>query len=63
MEAGRPLDSAAHLDLAKLAIAAGIEVFGDNAWGWRVPAALAGIVVIALVFPLGRRLGLVTSGP
>jgi len=50
--------SAAHPDLAKLAIAAGIEVFGDNAWGWRVPAAFAGIALIALVFPLGRRLGL-----
>jgi dolichyl-phosphate-mannose-protein mannosyltransferase len=52
------LRSSAHPDLAKLAIAAGIEVFGDNAWGWRLPAALAGIALIALVFPLGRRLGL-----
>jgi dolichyl-phosphate-mannose-protein mannosyltransferase len=50
--------SAAHPDLAKLAIAAGIAVLGDNAWGWRVPAALAGVVLIALVFPIARRLGL-----
>jgi len=50
--------SSAHPDLAKLAIAAGIEVLGDNAWGWRLPAAFAGIALIALVFPLGRRLGL-----
>jgi dolichyl-phosphate-mannose-protein mannosyltransferase len=50
--------SSAHPDLAKLAIAAGIGVLGDNAWGWRVPAAIAGIALVALVFPLGRRLGL-----
>jgi dolichyl-phosphate-mannose-protein mannosyltransferase len=52
------LRSAAHPDLAKLAIAAGIAVLGDNAWGWRLPAALAGVALVALVFPLGRRLGL-----
>jgi dolichyl-phosphate-mannose-protein mannosyltransferase len=50
--------SDAHPDLAKLAIAAGIAVFGDGPWGWRVPAALAGVALIALVFPLARRLGL-----
>jgi dolichyl-phosphate-mannose--protein O-mannosyl transferase len=50
--------SHAHPDLAKLAIAAGIAVLGDGPWGWRVPAALAGIALIALVFPLARRLGL-----
>ena len=50
--------SDAHPDLAKLAIAAGIAVLGDDPWGWRVPAALAGIALIALVFPLARRLGL-----
>ena len=50
--------SDAHPDLGKLAIAAGIVVLGNDPWGWRVPAALAGIALIALVFPLGRRLGL-----
>ncbi len=50
--------SDAHPDLAKLAIAAGIALLGDDPWGWRVPAALAGIALIALVFPLARRLGL-----
>jgi dolichyl-phosphate-mannose--protein O-mannosyl transferase len=50
--------SDAHPDLAKLAIAAGIVVLGDDPWGWRVPPALAGIALIALVFPLARRLGL-----
>ena len=50
--------SDAHPDLAKLAIAAGIAVLGDDPLGWRVPAALAGIALVALVFPLARRLGL-----
>lgn len=50
--------SVAHPDLAKLAIAAGIALFGDGPWGWRVPGALAGTALVALVFPLARRLGL-----
>ena len=59
-ESWRPagVRSVAHPDLAKLAIAAGIVVLGDDPWGWRVPAALAGIALVALVFPLARRLGL-----
>lgn len=52
------LRSAAHPDLAKIAIAAGIAVAGDNAWGWRLPAALVGVALVASVFPLARRLGL-----
>ncbi len=50
--------SVAHPDLAKLAIAAGILVAGDGPWGWRFPGALAGVALVALVFPLARRLGL-----
>ncbi|HQH21649.1 MAG TPA: phospholipid carrier-dependent glycosyltransferase, partial [Thermoleophilia bacterium] len=50
--------SVAHPDLAKLAIAAGILVAGDGPWGWRLPGALAGVALVALVFPLARRLGL-----
>jgi len=50
--------SVAHPDLAKLAIAAGIVLVGDGPWGWRLPAALAGTALIALIFPLARRLGL-----
>jgi dolichyl-phosphate-mannose--protein O-mannosyl transferase len=59
-ESWRPagVRSVAHPDLAKLAIAAGIAVLGDDPWGWRVPGALAGIALVALVFPLARRLGL-----
>jgi dolichyl-phosphate-mannose-protein mannosyltransferase len=50
--------SVAHPDLAKLAVAAGIRVLGDGPWGWRVPGALCGVGLIALVFPLARRLAL-----
>jgi dolichyl-phosphate-mannose-protein mannosyltransferase len=48
--------SIAHPELGTLAIAAGIALFGDGPWGWRVPAALAGTLLIALVYPLARRL-------
>jgi dolichyl-phosphate-mannose-protein mannosyltransferase len=47
-----------HPEMGKLAIAAGIVVFGDRAFGWRFPSMVAGIVVLALVYPLARRLGL-----
>lgn len=50
--------SDAHPDLGKLAIAAGIALLGDDPWGWRVPAAVCGILLVALVFPIARRLGL-----
>jgi dolichyl-phosphate-mannose-protein mannosyltransferase len=48
----------AHPPLGKLTIAAGILLFGDGPWGWRVPSALAGTALIALVYPLARRLRL-----
>jgi dolichyl-phosphate-mannose-protein mannosyltransferase len=48
--------SLAHPELGTLAIAAGIAVLGDGPWGWRTPAALAGTLLIALVYPLARRL-------
>ena len=44
--------------MGKLAIAAGILVFGDRSFGWRLPAVIAGIGLLACVYPLGRRLGL-----
>jgi dolichyl-phosphate-mannose-protein mannosyltransferase len=37
-------------------IAAGIAAFGDGPWGWRIMSALAGVVLVALVYPLARRL-------
>ena len=47
-----------HPEMGKFAIAAGILLFGDRAFGWRVPAVVAGIALLACVYPLGRRLGL-----
>lgn len=50
--------SFAHPELGVEAIAGGIRIFGDGPWGWRLPSALAGTLLIALVYPLGRRLRL-----
>ena len=52
-------DSAlAHPPLGTLSIAAGILTLGNDPWGWRVPSAIAGTLLIALVYPLARRLRL-----
>ena len=50
--------SLAHPPLGTLSIAAGIVALGNDPWGWRVPSALAGTLLIALVYPLARRLRL-----
>ena len=50
--------SLAHPELVTLVTAGSIAVFGDGPWGWRLPAALAGTLLIALVYPLARRLRL-----
>lgn len=42
--------------LGKLFIAAGISVFGDNPWGWRIPSVIFGTITIVLVYLLGRKL-------
>ncbi len=47
-----------HPEMGKFAIAAGILLFGNKAIGWRLPAALAGLVLLGCVYPLARRLGL-----
>ncbi|MCX6363200.1 MAG: glycosyltransferase family 39 protein [Actinobacteria bacterium] len=47
-----------HPEMGKFAIAAGIVLFGDRAFGWRLPAVIAGLVTLACVYPLARRLGL-----
>jgi dolichyl-phosphate-mannose-protein mannosyltransferase len=44
--------------LGKLFIVAGISVFGDNPWGWRIFSVLAGTIAIALFFSICRRLGM-----
>lgn len=50
--------SLAHPELVTLLTAGSIAVFGDGPWGWRLPAALAGTLLVALVYPLARRLRL-----
>ncbi len=45
-----------HPPLGKWLIAAGIEVFGDNSVGWRVPAALAGSVSVLILVRVVRRM-------
>ncbi len=47
-----------HPDAGKMAIALGILVAGDGPVGWRLPAVVAGLVLLAAVYPLARRLGL-----
>jgi len=47
-----------HPEMGKFAIAAGILVFGDRSFGWRLPAVVAGMVLLTCVYPLARRLGL-----
>ena len=47
-----------HPEMGKFAIATGILLFGDRSFGWRLPAVIAGIGLLACVYPLGRRLGL-----
>src|SRR6185437_9701550 len=45
-----------HPPLAKLVIAAGILLFGDHPWSWRIGNALFGILLVALTYMLGRRM-------
>jgi len=52
------LRSLAHPPLGVLAIASGIAVLGNQPFGWRFTSALAGTLLLILVYPTGRRLGL-----
>ena len=49
--------NAEHPQLAKLIIAAGIELFGDNPWGWRAGSLLFGMLSLLGVFWLVRAAG------
>jgi dolichyl-phosphate-mannose-protein mannosyltransferase len=50
------LASRAHPPLGKWLIGSGIAAFGYEPFGWRVAAAVAGIISVALLYLLGRRL-------
>ena len=49
--------NAEHPQLAKLAIAAGIELFGDNARGWRIGSVLFGLIGMVALFAMVRAAG------
>ena len=46
-----------HPPLAKLLIAGGIELFGDNPWGWRMPSLILSTVALVAFYDICRRLG------
>lgn len=45
-----------HPPLAKLIIAGGIELFGDNPWGWRMPAVILSTVALIAFYDICRKL-------
>jgi Gpi18-like mannosyltransferase len=45
-----------HPPLAKLVIAAGILLFGDHPWSWRVGNATLGTAIVGITYLLGRRM-------
>jgi dolichyl-phosphate-mannose-protein mannosyltransferase len=45
-----------HPPLAKLIIAAGIWLFGDHSWSWRVGNAILGTALVGVTYLLGRRM-------
>jgi Gpi18-like mannosyltransferase len=45
-----------HPPLAKLLMAGGIKIFGNNSFGWRFPSAVFGTGVILLTYLIGKRL-------
>jgi Gpi18-like mannosyltransferase/predicted membrane-bound dolichyl-phosphate-mannose-protein mannosyltransferase len=45
-----------HPPLAKLVIAAGIYLFGDHPWSWRVGNAVLGTFLVGITYLLGREL-------
>lgn len=45
-----------HPPLAKLILAGGIQALGDNPWGWRIASAVAGALILVLVYILTWKL-------
>jgi dolichyl-phosphate-mannose-protein mannosyltransferase len=46
--------NAEHPQLAKLIIAGGIELLGDNPWGWRIGSVIFGLIAIVAMYALVR---------
>lgn len=56
-EAGVPRDAGyAHPPLAKMIIAVGIALFGDNPFGWRIMSVIAGTIIIPAFYVLVKKL-------
>lgn len=49
--------NAEHPQLAKLVIAAGIKLLGDNPWGWRIGSVLFGLAALVALYLLVRAAG------
>lgn len=45
-----------HPPLAKLFMAAGIKLFGDNPWGWRLPEVLVGSMGVIFIYLLAKKM-------
>lgn len=57
-----------HPPLAKLGMVAGMAIFGQNSFGWRIPGALLGVGSVLLVYLLAKEIfkdetiGLISAG-
>lgn len=49
--------NAEHPMLAKLGIAAGMEIFGDNGWGWRIGSVVFSLIAMCALYALVRAAG------
>lgn len=45
-----------HPPLAKLGMVAGMKIFGENSFGWRIPGALLGFGSVLLVYLIAKKL-------
>lgn len=45
-----------HPPLAKLGMLMGMEIFGENSFGWRIPGAMFGLGSVLLVYLIAKRL-------
>ncbi len=45
-----------HPPLAKLFMSAGILLFGDNPWGWRIPEVLVGSLGVIFIYLLAKKM-------